>query len=262
MNNNIIHQGNPPSLSTNLPPEDIDLTLFSTQKKKHPSSSNPSLLLSNIIEDINNTKKEILQLKDKNKNINSDTYFESYRSQNRKIDPDSILENISAINTSQNNSISEVDVNSNKTLSYNLNELTQEEIDLFNFYGGKENISIKTLLGEICKKNSKINEMEKESENSNSSTICDSERKYIGIVKELTAIKNNYEKDKEDLMKENEELIKENELLRKGKELLINELAKEKYLNYASCTKYEKIINDFQNNFMNFKNKWNKNIDN
>lgn len=262
MNNNIIQKENHPSLSTNLSPKDIDLTLFSTQKRKHPYSSNPSLLLSNVTEDINNTKKEILQLKNKNKKKYFGTYFESYRTKNRKIDPDSILENISAINTSQNNSISEGDNNQNKTLNYNLNELTQEETDLFNFYGGEENISIKSLLSEICKKNLKIIEMEKEIENSNSSTICDSERKYIGVVKELNEIKNNYEKDKEELTKENEELTKENEMLRKGKELLINELAKEKYLNYVNCTKYEKIINDFQNNFMNFKKNWNNNIDN
>ena len=90
--------------------------------------------------------------------------MDSNQTEKRKLDADSILDHFTAINTSTN-SYSDIEASTSiKHMEYNINEFTQKEIDLYNVYGGDENISIKSLLEEIVKKNEKISEMEKEKE--------------------------------------------------------------------------------------------------
>ena len=249
-----INKENSPIIQTNVSLKDIDLSLFSNIKKNNVNSSQS--FLSNITEEINNTKKEIFQLKNQNKNLCYDTYMDTNQTVKRKLDADSILDHFTAINTSTN-SYSDIEVSTSiKHMDYNINEFTQKEIDLYNAYGD-ENISIKSLLEEIVKKNEKISEMERGKEYS-SSTRCDSERRYNEAVKELNEIKNLYEKNKEKLVSDNEVIKKENEELKKEKENLIKQLIKEKYKNKMIVMKYEQVIKNIYAEYINFRTEWNK----
>ena len=253
MNNN---KENIPIIQTNLSLKDIDLSAFSNIKKNNVNSSQS--FLSNITEEIKNTKKEIFQLKNQNKNLCFDTYMDSNQTEKRKLDADSILDHFTAINTSTN-SYSDIEASTSiKHMEYNINEFTQKEIDLYNVYGGDENISIKSLLEEIVKKNEKISEMEKEKGYS-SSTRCDSERRYNEAIKELNEIKNLYEKNKEKIACDNEVIKKENEKLKKEKEILVNQLIKEKYKNKMIRMKYEQTIQKIYAQYIDFKTQWNNN---
>ena len=197
MNINNISAVPPRSFSTKLSPKEIiNLSLYSEDKNNIYSTA----------------KEQSKPSQTKKVKIDFNSYIQSYRAKNRKIDPDSILDNITAIHTSNDDSFCDIDTNTNliKHISYDINEFTEEERELYNQYG--DDISIKGLLNEIMIRNAKINEMEKEIDNLNSCTTrCDSERKYLDVVKELNEIKSDYQKDKEKLLKEKEDILNKNE---------------------------------------------------
>lgn len=241
MNINNIQAVPPRSFSTKLSPKeisDIDLSLYSEVNNKYSTAKEQSK-------------------QNKKVKIDFNTYIQSYRAQNRKIDSDSILENITAIHTSNDCSFCDIDTNTNliKHLSYDINEFTEEERELYNQYG--DEISIKILLNEIMVRNAKINEMEKEIDNLNSCTTrCDSERKYLDVVNELNTIKSDYQKDKESLLKEKENILHENEALKKEKNFIIEQLIREKVKTNIMVKQYEDNIKRIQESVKTFKNIW------
>ena len=106
-------------------------------------------------------------------------------------------------------------------------------------------------------RNAKINEMEKEIDNLNSCTTrCDSERKYLDVVKELNEIKSDYQKDKEKLLKEKEDILNKNETLKKEKNKIIEQVIRERVKMNNIVKKYEDNIKRIQESVNNFKNIW------
>ena len=244
MNINNISAVPPRSFSTKLSPKeisDIDLSLYSEDKNNIYSTA----------------KEQSKPSKAKKVKIDFNSYIQSYRAKNRKIDPDSILDNITAIHTSNDDSFCDIDTNTNliKHISYDINEFTEEERELYNQYG--DDISIKKLLNEIMIRNAKINEMEKEIDNMNSCTTrCDSERKYLDVVKELNEIKSDYQKDKEKLLQEKEDILNENETLKKEKNRIIEEIIREKGKMNNIVKQYEDNIKKIQESVKTFKTIW------
>lgn len=215
--------------------------------------------LTNIENDISTTKKEINEIKDKNKKIIFDTYLDSYKTKHRKIDADLILENISAINTSNNTSLLEIDPNSVPiSLTYTLNELNKDEIDLLNKIG-PDHISVKHLLNELVKKNQKLVELEKELENTTSQSIrSEPEKKLTCSINEYNELKNKYFREITEKDLKIEKVEEENKKIKKEKEFLIGELVKLKIKNETKEKKYKENITEIANTISILNEEWDK----
>lgn len=237
---------NIPYNNSALPLQKVNSTYTSPHSYINTSiNSNNNNILTSISNSIKNTKNEILQLKSKNNQFVYNSYLDSSQIKNRKIDPDIILSSINNVSTSLSSVKKEINNNAKRHYSYE--GLSNDVVQEGNVKCKDNELTLKKLLKEIVKKNSKIKELQ------NEVCKCKEELTSIQSAKELKSkeVIHNFKELKElYLIKDAEkdktinDLENKNDVLRKENECLINKLILEKGNIKRKEMKYKKTIND------------------
>jgi hypothetical protein len=249
---------NIPYNNSALPLQKVNSTYTSPHSYINTSiNSNNNNILTSISNSIKNTKNEILQLKSKNNQFVYNSYLDSSQIKNRKIDPDIILSSINNVSTSLSSVKKEINNNAKRHYSYE--GLSNDVVQEGNVKCKDNELTLKKLLKEIVKKNSKIKELQ------NEVCKCKEELTSIQSAKELKSkeVIHNFKELKElYLIKDAEkdktinDLENKNDVLRKENECLINKLILEKGNIKRKEMKYKKTINDLLSIISKLKNEY------
>ena len=250
---------NIPYTNSVLPLQKVTSTYTSPHSYINTSTtSNNNNNLTSISNSIKNTKNEILQLKSKNNQFVYNSYMDSSQIKNRKIDPDIILSSINNVSTSLSSVKKEMN-NNNAKIHYSYEGLSNDVVQEGNIKCKDNELTLKSMLKEIVKKNNKIKELQSEVGK------CKEELKNIQNDKELKSkeVISNFKELKEFYLIKDEEkdkiindLKNKNDVLRKENECLINKLILEKGNIKQKEMKYKKTINDLLNIISKFKNEY------
>lgn len=213
-----------------------------TQKKLRNSMNKT---IDGISNDINSAKKEIQSIKKKNELLQFKSGYDNFDISHRRIDENFFMENISAIQTSNDITISEQD-SFKRNFLLDLSELTEPQKKLFFSF---QEMSIPKLLDEINKRNNEIQGLENkivEKDRNYNNMKNDLENKIQLLENTIQEMKHSFEETTKEYNKKIEimdDIIKDNQ---NKIQILENELTKEINYNEKLFKKYDKEVKDIE----------------